>query len=449
MGSRTCAYWQACVIAFFASIFALIATASGAPEPHPRGLILITVDTLRADHVGGYGNLGLTPNIDALAARGVRIEHMSTPTPTTGPAHASLFTGHHPWRHGVLDNAVAFDVPRGHALAEVLKADGFTTAGFVSSYVLDPRFRFDRGFDDYWFEPTNSYTWMGEFVEAFWARGEQTSNAAMHWLAKRASGTDRFFLWVHYFDPHSPYAPPAEFTYAPKAEVDLENKKLPPQTKSWGELRNLIQAYRGEVRYVDKHVGRLLDRVRILGLADDVAIVLTSDHGEGLGDHGHLEHGRNLHRELLRVPLIVAGPGIPKGERLPGPVQLEDLYPTVLSLLAVETKSANDGIDLTPWLKGTSATPPREALYGRRKFYEGQPDLYFREVGTSKWIGTLDKGGVEYEVESDPKELTGSGGKPAPGDLTERVERDRRPDPGRRQLDEDAERALRALGYIE
>lgn len=426
-------------------------TAAGTEAQPPRGLVLITIDTLRADHVGGYGNLGLTPNIDRLAARGTLIEHAVTPTPTTGPAHASMFTGQHPWRHGVLDNAVPFDTPRGDALAEILKSSEFRTAAFVSSYVLDSRFRFDRGFETYWFDPKHSYTWMGEYVEAFWSRGEHTTNAAMRWLGERASDSSRFFAFVHLFDPHSPYSPPPELLYQSETPVELAHKRLPPQTGSWAELSELIRKYRGEVRYVDKQVGRLLDRIRILGLEDEVAVIVTSDHGEGLGDHGHLEHGRNLFGELLRVPLIVAGPGIPKAARLAGPVQLEDLHPTILTLLGIsrEDSSKTDGLDLTSWLTGAETEPPRTKTYGRRKYYPDQPDWYFQGDVETKWIGTLDNNGVTYDLKNDPRELAGEGGRRVPGDLLERVERDRHPDPARRQLDEESRRALEALGYIE
>jgi len=412
-------------------------------------LIVITIDTLRADHVGGYGELGLTPRIDALAARGVRVENAVTPTPTTGPSHASLFTGHHPWRHGVLENGVAFDVPSSTALAEIFQAAGFETAAFVSSFVLDPRFGFDRGFDTYGFEPSLSYTWRGEFIEAFWTRGEEISDAAMRWLGERASAQKPFFLWLHYFDPHSPYAPPPEKLRATDRASDLAHKSLPNETQSWEELRELIHRYRGEVRYADEHVGRLLERVKILGLEDEVVIVLTSDHGEGLGDHGLLEHGRNLHRELLRVPLILAGPGIPAGRTLAGPVQLEDLYATSLSLMGLESTVAGDGFDLTRWLEAEVEAAPRTTVFGRRRVYAGQPDLYFREHERRKWIGPLDGPGVVYDLEDDPGELSGRHGEPAPGDLSERVRRDERANPGRQSLDEEAERALRALGYIE
>ncbi len=319
-----------------------LAAAAAPPGPVAR-IVLVTIDTLRADHVGAYGGPVPTPAIDALARDGVLLTEACTPTPSTGPAHASLFTGLHPWRHRVLDNAVPLpaELPR---LATWMRSAGYSTAAFVSSYIVHERFGFGRGFEVYSFRPTEGYTWRGRQRDRFWTRGEFVVDAAMGWITAHAS--ERFFVWVHLFDPHSPYASSRPAFASPR-------RRRFPSTRSASlracatprQLKALIRAYRGEVRYADAQVGRLVERLRSLGVLDETAIVVSSDHGEGLGDHGLLEHGANLHDELVRVPLVLRAPGLPQGRRLAGSAQLEDLAPTLLSLagVPVPTRSGRGG----------------------------------------------------------------------------------------------------------
>ena len=160
-----------------------------------------------------------------MAAEGALVERAFTPIPSTGPAHASLMTGLYPWRHGTLRNAVPLDA-RIPLLAEAAKARGLATAAFVSSYVLDRRFGFHQGFDTYVFEPTERYFWRGQMREAFFSRGEVTAGAAMRWITQHADGP--FFVWVHLFDPHTPYDPPPGFAVAPDDPVDRTGKIVPP-----------------------------------------------------------------------------------------------------------------------------------------------------------------------------------------------------------------------------
>ncbi len=191
-----------------ASLLFLAALAFACDRPAIRGvdrILLITVDTLRADHVGAYGGSLPTPALDQLAREGVSITGFCTPTPSTGPATVSLLTGLHPWNHGVLLNAVPFDAPDLPTLAALLRDGGFATAAFVSSYVLHRRWGFARGFDLHHFEPTQLTPWDGR-VRRFWSRGEAMTDAVLRWLEDH--GDDPFFVWVHYFDPHDPYSPP-------------------------------------------------------------------------------------------------------------------------------------------------------------------------------------------------------------------------------------------------
>ncbi len=431
-----------------AALALAVATCPGparaqASPPHAERIVLVTVDTLRADHVGAYGGPVATPAIDGLAREGVLLSDACTPTPSTGPAHASLLTGLHPWRHGVVDNAVALDrdVPR---LASKLRERGFTTAAFVASYVLDARFGFAEGFDAYSFEPTEEYTWRGSPRGRFSARADAVVGAAMRWITGHAG--ERFFVWIHLFDPHTPYHPPAQYALPPDTAVDLGGKRLPPQVRDVRQLADLIRAYRGEVRFVDAQLGRLVERLRMLALLDGTAFVVTSDHGEGLGDHGLLEHGANLHDELVRVPLVVRGPGLAAGVRLAGPAQLKDLAPTLLAWAGATPPDGLDGVDLGPWLAGRVASSPRAAVLGRRKGYPSEPELFYARTPVEKWIGPREGGGLRFQLGADPRELAGRAGADPPATLAPAFAA--RAPSAAPALEGDVRDALEALGYV-
>lgn len=432
--------------------FALLAIAlwagiaAGSARAGVDRVLLVTIDTLRADHVGAYGGPVRTPALDRLAAEGVRVEGAVTPTPSTAPAHASLFTGLHPWHHRVLDNAMVLEEGPS-TLAERLRAAGFATAAFVASYIVHPRFGLARGFDLYHFEPDQAYHWRGERRARFWARGEAVVAEAQRWITAHAD--QRFFVWVHLFDPHTPYRPPPGYAPDPATPVDLTGKIVPPGVRGERQLRDLIRAYRGEVAYADAQVGRLLERLRMLALLDGTAVVVTSDHGEGLGDHGHLEHGANLHGELVRVPLLVRAPGLAGGRTLRGEAQLEDLAPTLLALAGLAPPEGLDGVDLLDWLRGARPGAPRDAVLGQRKSVPGVPDLFFVRRGSDKWIGKRSGPGLRFDLERDPGERHGTLA-PAPDGLAALLPPADAAEPAPRPpLDDETRRALEALGYVE
>ena len=426
-------------------------TANGGSPGVIDSVLLITIDTLRADHVGAYGGPVPTPALDHLASQGVLVESAYTPTPSTGPAHASLLTGLHVWNHGTLKNAVPLD-PRIPTLADLLSARGLDTAAFVSSYILDRRFGFHQGFATYIFEPSQPYHWRGRQRKRFWTRGQQTTQAANRWLLEHV---DRpFFLWVHYYDPHWPYRPPVGFAVSPRDPVDLTGKSIPRDRDVRNELhlKSLNRAYRGEVAYVDAQVGTLLERVKLLGLDDRCAVVLTADHGEGLGDHGVMEHGLHLYEELVQVPLILRAPGLPSGRRVAGPAQLEDLAPTILALLNVDPPESLDGVDLLPWLRGATDAPPRGAVVGARSTNKGAARLFYVLDRSSKWIGEPGSPGRRFDLARDPGERDPQDGVAMPPQLEPAVAASQRAGagaPSRVDTDPEVHRALRALGYAE
>ena len=254
-------------------------------------LLLISVDTLRADRVGAYGYSGaITSNLDQLAREGMLFEQVFTPVPLTLPAHASLFTGVYPPANGVRDNGEALpsSVP---TLAEHLRANGFDTAAFVGAFVLDRRFGLARGFDEYWGE-FPLYRYGGRDPGTIQFRGDRVEQAATEWIADHRLRP--FFAFVHFYDLHGPYLLP----------------------EPWRE-RFPGRLYEGEVAYVDSLVGQLWKEMLNQGLAGRTLLVVTSDHGEALGDHGEQNHGFLLYRSTTHVPLIIRFPdGRYAGERI-------------------------------------------------------------------------------------------------------------------------------------
>ena len=261
----------------------------GAGSPSRGPIVFISIDTLRADRLPAYGYSGTrTPNIDRLIADGTLFENAYAHSPQTLPSHTSILSGELPFEHGVRDN-IGFTVKDGQRfLQHRLKDAGYTTAAFVSSYVLREQTGFNQGFDTFDDElpPASPSEPLGQVQRP----GEQTVAAAIRWIDAHASAGDTaprkgapYFLLTHIYEPHTPYAPPARF-----AKGD---------------------PYDGEVEYADEIVGTLLDHLRGTGAYEDATIVLFSDHGEALGDHGEEEHGMFLYRETIRVPLIVKLPG--------------------------------------------------------------------------------------------------------------------------------------------
>lgn len=352
---------------------AMFASCGGAPEIH--NVVLISLDTCRADALGCYGgDAGATPNLDAFAARGVLFETAISPVPITMPAHSSLFTGLIPAHHGVRDNLHHRLDTRQLTLAEMLAGRVTAAAGFVSARVLDRRFGISQGFD----------SWDDELVATrrslFGAerRGGETVDRAIDWLESHAG--ESFLLFVHLYDPHEPYEPPE-----PYASRFAENP------------------YLGEVAYADAEVGRLLEALRSLDMEETTAVVVVGDHGELLGEHGELTHTYFVYRNAVRVPLIMRIPGIAGGRRVAGTVGLVDVTPTLCGLLGVPP-AETDGRDLSRLLReggdGEAEHPVYcESLTPTR--YGANP---LRAVRTSSWSFIRTTRPELYDLVQDPDE---------------------------------------------
>lgn len=296
-----------------------------APKP-PRHVLLVTIDTLRQDRLGCYGNKQIkTPVIDSLAQDGILFSHAFTPAPITLPAHVSIMTGLYPYTHGVVNNGEYHLNESVLTIAQSLQEQGFTTAAFVGAFVLSKQFGLARGFSCYDDElQGKSSTSPSEAMAIYNERkGELVSQAALAWLQEKKP--DRFFLWVHFFDPHFSYDPPEPY----KTEYS----------------HNL---YDGEVAYTDSCLGSLLEGLQ--EVLDDTMVILVADHGESLGEHRENTHGIFLYDVTMQVPLIIRYPQLGRGLVVNEQVCLLDLFPTILQVLNLPSYSSLQGESLLNFL---------------------------------------------------------------------------------------------------
>jgi len=298
-------------------------------------VLLITVDTLRADALGSYGRSGAeTPWMDRLAAGGVRFTAAHAHNVVTLPSHANILTGQLPTRHGIRDNS-GFRLPETlPTLATLLKDRGYGTAAFVSAFPLDSRFGLARGFDLY-----DDRLGDAQDLRAFRMQersGRETVAAARRWLAARAGA--RHFAWVHVYEPHFPYAPPEPLA-----------------------TRFAAQPYQGDVAAADAALGPLLEEA--MREESRTLVILTSDHGESLGEHGEATHGIFAYEATLHVPLVLYAPSILSPRVVAAPVRHVDLLPTALDALGIEPPPGLAGVSLLPVADGAGAAPPEESYF--------------------------------------------------------------------------------------
>ncbi|MBW8002787.1 MAG: sulfatase-like hydrolase/transferase [Planctomycetes bacterium] len=331
-------------------------------------IVLITMDTTRADYLSCYGfKRNTTPNIDALAREGVLFENVIAPTPMTLPTHSTIMTGTTPLTHGVRDNTEYVLSESNLTLAEVLKENGYNTAAIISAFVLDRKFGLNQGFNTYddRFDEVLKTTGINE------RRGAETTKHAVQWLDDHAD--EKFFLFLHYYDPHLEYVPPEPF------KTDYAD--------------NL---YAGEIAYTDKCIGQVIDKLKQLGIYDSTLIIIAGDHGEMLGEHQEGTHSYFIYQAAVKVPMIFKLPFKNEPKKIKSITGLIDIAPTVYSLLGIDAPSDIQGRDLTDLIVGKpqknsgryvyceSLTPTRynaNALYAvvndRFKYIQTlRPELY-------------------------------------------------------------------------
>ena len=365
---------------FPARLFGQSAPPAKAAKPN---VILITIDTLRADRLGCYGHKGIeTPNLDGLAADGIRFAQAVAEVPITLPSHCSILTGTYPLFHGVRDNSGYRLTEAQVTLAEVLKANGYRTGAFIGAYVLAAHTGLNRGFDAYVadFEPAEGVSTDLRFEER---RAADVIASSLSWI-KRVPARQSFFAWIHLFDPHAPYAPPAPFS-----------------------ARYARNPYDGEVAYTDYALGNLFTYLKSANLYSDSLITMISDHGEGLGEHGEESHGLFLYDTTLRIPWILKAPGgRHAGRVLSHQVESTDLMPTVLQFLGIQSPRTVQGVgQLSAIDRGTR--PERRYALGEtmlpRDQYGWSPLLSLRSED-SKFIQAPRS--ELYDLVKDPAEKT-------------------------------------------
>ncbi|HEY2149654.1 MAG TPA: sulfatase-like hydrolase/transferase [Vicinamibacterales bacterium] len=380
-------------------------------------LLLVTIDTLRQDRVGAFGNRnGLTPTIDRLAANGVRFTHAFSTAPLTLPAHASILTGLLPRHHGIHSNTRFRLAPEVPTLATVAKAAGYRTGAFVGAFVLDGRFGLSRGFDEYDDRLPRAEQTSFRFVER--RAGEVVAHAG-DWILRPSTEASPWFAWVHLFDPHAPYDPPAEYRagHAP---------------------------YDGEIAYADAMLGALIERLRSAHALDHTLIIVTADHGESLGEHGETTHGLFAYDATLAVPLVLSGPSMTRGA-VDQPVSHVDIAPTVAEILDFTLPAPVDGISLLG-PRGADRPVFFEALDA--SLNRGWAPLRGVVQGHTKYIDLPEP--ELYDLSADPHELSNRIGRDASVSALQRIlapqltEATQAPSA---TLDAEARSRLRSLGY--
>jgi choline-sulfatase len=378
---------------------------------HPD-ILLVTIDTLRADRVGR----GLMPTLDGLARRGLQFTNARSAVPLTLPSHTTIMTGVAPTVHGVRENGQRFD-RRVPTLPRRLREAGYRTAAFIGAYVLDGHFGLNDGFEVYDDRVHRDADAPARFEAE--RRGGEVVDAALSWLKDARSP---FFIWVHLYDPHAPYEPPPEFL-----------------AKAGGN------PYDGEVAYADAQLARLLDSVSGRGLPPSTLIVVAGDHGEGLGEHGEQTHGMLAYDSTLRVPLVLAGGGV-SAHTITSPVSLTDLAPSLLARAGIgQPKASAKAANLF------DEPPPDRDIYAETQYPRAVGWHPLATLAGERWKIVLSSAAELYDLKSDPGEAhdIAAAHQPIVQGMTSRLaELQRTTGSASAEVPADAAERLKALGYV-
>lgn len=409
---------------FMASLILSIVLLSGryseaAETTAKTNILLISLDSLRADHVSCYGyGRSTTPNLDRLAAEGAVFEECVAASSWTLPSHVSIFTSRYPSAHGVerIPKRLGRGVP---TLAGILKEHGYKTAAFVTGPSMSHRFGLSRGFDlydDFTVDLVQDVNLFDETPAEKPNLNEIVTNdvitrQATNWLATNSETP--FFLFVHYWDIHHDYIPPEPFdkAYDPDyagaedgrkivaREADIKKDIVP------ADLAHMVALYDGEITHTDSHLGMILKRLDELGLRERTLVVAVSDHGEEFLEHGELRHGKNLFEEVIHVPWIVRFPGfVPEGRRIAGPVSHVDIMPTVLALARISSPPGLNGVDLSECLL-RNAPPPERGIFSDLNLNGRIAALRW---GRYKMIEDVEKSTIDLYRISEGREVLGN-----------------------------------------
>lgn len=379
-----------------------------APAADPPNVLLVLVDTLRADHLGAYGYQRPTsPTFDALATRGVLFTRTYSTTSWTNPAIASLFSGERP--RVLQPGAPEFIAPQTRTLAQAFHDRGYRTGAIIANPVLPPDLGFAQGFDGY--VPVSG--WTHSISERPKEPAERANAAALNWLAQSSAGQSRpWFLYLHYMDAHWPYEPPVETARRfwrstdgpPEAAAVAINTRVGDRRAgvSPAEAQRIVDLYDASVAHFDGQLGRLFSTLEQRGQLSNTIICIAADHGEELGDHGGVQHARTLFEEVLHIPLLIVSPGTPRPERVDRVVQITDVGRTLLDLAGLHD-SALPGRSLlsAPQAAATDTLLLAELMPG---FGTGTLHEYALLHGTMKLIVTPSGQQLLFDLGQDPGE---------------------------------------------
>lgn len=373
----------------------------------PSNLILISIDTLRPDRLGTYGATAPTsPTLDELAATGVLYSNAAATSPWTLPSHASMLTGLYPNRHGLKErnHKLSDEIP---TVASVLASTGFATVGIVNSAFLNETRGLNRGFESFHYEPEIAR--LGN-VTVVRNAGPEITTRALDWLAARDARP--FFMFLHYYDPHSDYAPSREYRrmFVDPYSGTIDGSTVQLRQAAEGQRRlteedveHARQLYDAEIRQLDDALAELIRHLDESGLSGSTALVITSDHGEEFMEHGRMLHGRTYFEEVIDVPLILHGPGVPSGLRVDALASLTDVTPTILGLLDVVPPPGLQGIDLSgDW---SSDVGPRHSFVVAEAAHENASgSIMIRDARYKLIYERLGARARLYDLERDPAE---------------------------------------------
>ncbi|HEX5484114.1 MAG TPA: sulfatase-like hydrolase/transferase [Terriglobia bacterium] len=435
------AIFLGCGIGFYAlhrpDSYPARSSSVGAPPEHPN-IVLIVLDTVRADHLSCYGyKRPTTPHLDSLAARGVRFENAIAPSSWTLPSIASIFTGLLPHQHGA--NWGTPLPPEPWTLARILQSKGYETAGFNANpfYGL-AGWRLDEGFDayldaSYTLRHNLAVTQVGQSALRFLYNrlirynrfdhltAADLNNEVMEWYRRR-DRSQPYFLFINYMDAHRPYLPPASYDHRfgkiphyllARVSETLKDGR-PRHAYTERERQELIDGYDNSLAYLDDQLGRLIDSLRSEPGGGNTIFIVTSDHGEGFGEHGTYDHGWNLYSEVLRVPLILSGPGIPAGTRVSDVVPNRRLFATVLDL-ALGLKGPISQASLRQyWTEGFKPEPAESEAVSELVVYSSGSDPASLSLSTPRWhlIQNSDGSAELFDRHSDREEKTNLAARP-------------------------------------
>jgi arylsulfatase A-like enzyme/tetratricopeptide (TPR) repeat protein len=362
------------LICLFLSVFLFVGCSKKDQAQIPkRNVLLITLDTTRADRLGCYGYASAqTPNLDSLARSGVHFNSAITHVPLTRPSHASILTGTLPYHHGIWNNGPFRLEPKSVTLAESFKGAGYKTGAVISSNVLFHSFGFAQGFD--FFDDSLQDTPGGESEKV----ASDVVTIANRWIANEIQPP--FFLWLHFYDPHFPFTPPEPF-----------------------RSRFANSLYDGEIAYMDDAIGKIINKLNTLGWMKNTLIVVVGDHGEGLGEHQEPSHGYLIYDSTMRVPLIMSGPGVPQNKTIDSQVSVSDLDPTILEACAIKNESKVDGKSFWKYFQSGTIPPSPSLLENRTLHYQfGWATLSGIRFKDWKWIHASTP--ELYDLKTDPHE---------------------------------------------